>query len=137
MVVSKIDLSESCKKSWFYSWFSTEMKNTFHLTIYRADMDRSRLRLHDAGFFYGEGFSLGFGFLDFLEPGFGFVIFKGFGFVVYQSLDFATNLFDCKNTCNNIMIFTVTILLCIMKCPPRVTWVKAKSHAGQDCDISR
>ena len=39
--------------------------------------------------------------VDFWEPGFGFVIFKGFGFMVYQSFDFATNLFDCKNTCNN------------------------------------
>ncbi len=47
-----------------------------------SDMGRSRL-------FKGQGF--GFSFLDFLEPGFGFVIFKDFGFVVYQSFDFANN----------------------------------------------
>ncbi len=62
----------------------------------RTDITQSQT-WGEAGFgftkraFQGQGF--GFGFLDFWEPGFGFVIFKGFGFVVYRSFDFATNLF--------------------------------------------
>ncbi len=47
--------------------------------------------------FLGGGKGFGFGFLDFWEPGFGFVIFKGFGFVVYQSFNFATS--TCTNIC--------------------------------------
>ena len=45
------------------------------------DMGRSwlRLRLMKPAFLGGQGF----GFLDFWEPGFSFVIFKGFSFVVY------------------------------------------------------
>ncbi len=58
----------------------------------------SCMYLPDMGrLFWGQGFGLGF--LDFWEPGFGFVIFKGFGFVVYQSFDFAICLIAKTYTC--------------------------------------
>ncbi len=55
-------------------------------------MGRSRLLLHEACFFSGQGFEITF--IDFEEPGFGLVFSKGFGFrfVIYQSFDFAYHL---------------------------------------------
>ncbi len=54
---------------------------------------RLPLWIHEAGFCAKFNFQVNAsalpGFLDFWEPGFGFLIFKGFGIVGYQSFNFA------------------------------------------------